>query len=107
VVEFLPESAACLFFDARTFACNADVLAGEPAADEVWSLDLRPVDFGDVTEVRDSWPVFGEDCAGVSIDFRLPYCSESSCSFESKFNTPNATEKRADCKHIKSLFQKR
>jgi hypothetical protein len=45
----------------------------------------------DVSKVGDSWPVFGEDSALVSLNFAEANCLDS-CSFKSKIHPSYARE---------------
>jgi hypothetical protein len=42
-------------------SCDTERLAGVSPCDEVDIGNILPVDFGDVPEIRDVWPVFTQD----------------------------------------------
>jgi hypothetical protein len=53
-------------------SCVGERLAGVAAGEDVHGLDLRPVDDGDVAEVRHAGVVRGEDRAGGGLDLGVP-----------------------------------
>jgi hypothetical protein len=65
--------------EASTFACNADVLAGEPAADEIdWPISVGGWEGSHVTVARHVGPMLGEDARGIVIYLHLPLAGHAS-----------------------------
>jgi hypothetical protein len=64
-----PEGA--FIIGSLSFAGEAEWLAWPAAAEDVDGLDGRPVDGGDVFQVRHSWPARGEDFACSRVDLAM------------------------------------
>jgi len=59
--------------DTLPFACRGERLARVAGREPVDRLNLRPVDGGQVAEVRHTRETLGEDQGGVRVDLRLPH----------------------------------
>src|SRR5436190_1329373 len=86
---------------AAPHAGEGEGLAGVSAADEIGSFNGRPVDGGDVAEVGDVRPVFGEHPAGVRVDLGLPDDVHAG-AFEAEVEATDAGEQGADLHAIAS-----
>ena len=73
----------------------ADRLAGESSANKVGSLNVAPVDFGDIPQVGDVRPVFLQHLGCVGIDLGLPDDPHAG-PLQAEVETADAGEERAD-----------
>jgi hypothetical protein len=68
----VPQAGAVAGAEPGAAAGGGQVLAGEPACEDVHRFDLGPVDGGDVTEVRDAGVAVGEDFRRGGVDLGVP-----------------------------------
>ena len=91
-----PEATAGPFCDAAAQASGGDFLAGEPAGQDVDRWDGRPVNGGDVAEVRDARPVLLEHLGGVGVELAVPRDVVPVDLLHGQVETAVATEQRPD-----------
>lgn len=89
-----PEPAA-FASESGAFSGKADVLAGEPAAQEIDGFDGSPINCANVSVPLDVRPVFGEHALTVGVDFNLP-CDFKTGSGEAKIESSYSGEETAD-----------
>jgi hypothetical protein len=88
-------------FDARLPASVADVLAGEPATDEVGASWLG-VEVSDIWGAGDSRPMACKDSPGVGVGFTLPNGVPEPGLFQAEFEAADAAEEGADSEAIQA-----
>lgn len=73
-------------------------LARIPPAQHVHGLDSRPVDRGDVAEVRYAWPVSGEHFRGIRVGLAMPHGVATGDMLDGQVQTAGAREQRANAR---------
>lgn len=74
-----------------SLAGQGNILAGEPATDEVNGLKDASPNISDISVARDIWPVSGQDFVRIVIEFYLPPYLDPG-PFEPQIETANAGE---------------
>lgn len=92
--HFAPETGACSS-DPGTLPGGRDVLAGEPAGDDVDSGKSVGVELSHVVESRDVGPVLGEYGSAEGIDFALGDDAHSG-AFEPEVDSADSGKERED-----------
>jgi hypothetical protein len=87
-----------LAFDPRSSAGDAEVLAGEAAAEHIDGFDICASELSHVGVARHAGPMPLKDAAGVGVGFAVPRDSHA-CPFEAELPSADAAEKPADTKH--------
>lgn len=88
----LEPKAAARTADANLLASLGDVLAGEPAADDIDGAELARPDRANVVESLDVGPVLREDLAAELVALDLPEHGTESGPLEAEFESANARE---------------
>jgi hypothetical protein len=103
--DFGPEPRT-LASKACTRSGQTDVLAGEPAADDIDGNSIGSKSLcGKLPHVPiagDIGPVLGEDAAGEVFDFAERDRLETACAFEAKAEPSNTREQIKDAQHLRS-----
>lgn len=89
--ELTPQARA-LSNKARATARAGDILAGEPARDEIHANKLGCAEGFDIVEARDLGPVPLKDSTAKRIDLDLPEYRTEARAFKAEFQTPYIPE---------------
>jgi hypothetical protein len=100
--DLAPQSAAGAISNSGPLSRNADVLAGEPACDDIDGNSIGSKSFcgklAHVSVARDIGPVLGEDFARELFDFAEGDGFEAARSFKAKGKSSNAGKQVKDAK---------
>lgn len=93
--ELVPESAS-LTGKTGALARRADVLAGEPSAEETDLFDFLPVDSSNILIPLRARPVLSQHLAAEGIALDLPHDLTAEGALETELKPSNAAKKRPD-----------
>jgi hypothetical protein len=89
--------------EACVFACDADVLAREPATNHLHFVKLRSANTSHVVVPNGLWPVHGEHPATPRVRLDLPQNRTEPSPFQAKLQPSDAREQAPDHTVTKSL----
>jgi hypothetical protein len=93
--ELVPKTGP-LSCESSSFSCNADVLAGEAAADEIdGPISVAGREGSHVTVARHVGPVLGEDAVGIVINLHPPLAGHAG-TFKAEIEAADPCEERAE-----------